>query len=97
MLTAQRDIMTTYIVTFEVNDTTRKNNLAAKLAEYGTYCSIHENCWAVVTSQTAVEVRSALDEALDASDRIFVIRSGTEAAWRNTYDDEHSKWLKDRL
>ena len=97
MLSAQKDIMTTYIVTFEVNDTTRKNNLVAKLKEYGTYCAIHANCWAVVSNKTAMEVCKSLGETLDASDRIFVIRSGVAAAWRNTYGDKSTKWLKDQL
>ena len=97
MLSNQKDIMTTYIVTFDVDDTTRKDNLVAKLKEYGTYCPIHENCWAVISSQTAVEVRNFLAESLDASDRIFVIRSGVVAAWRNSSSDKHSEWLKDNL
>ena len=89
--------MTTYIVTFEVNDANRKKHLDEKLRQFDNYCPIHSSCWAVVSNQTAAEVRSALVEVLNASDRIFVIRSGVAAAWRNTYGEKNSKWLKDKL
>ena len=89
--------MTTYIVTFDIADATRKKNLEAKLRQFDSYCPIHGSCWAVVSNQTAAEVRSALAEVLNASDRIFVIRSGVAAAWRNIYGEKNSKWLKDKL
>lgn len=89
--------MTTYIVTFEVNDSLRKSALTEKLKAYGTYCPIHGNCWAIQSNNTAAQVREFLDQALNSSDRIFVIRTGVNAAWRNTYDEKNSKWLKERL
>ena len=89
--------MTTYIVTFEVNDVSRQNALEEKLEEYKGYCPIHDNCWAVLSDQNPTEIRDFLDEALSASDRIFVIRSGTHSAWRNTYSPKHNEWLKDKL
>lgn len=89
--------MATYIITFEVTDTNRKNTLEEKLKEYDTYCAIHGNCWAIVSDQDVVEVRDYLWRFLTSSDRMFVIRSGTLAAWSNTYSDNHSKWLKEKL
>lgn len=87
----------TYIVTFEVNDPSRKEQLKEQLKKYGAYCPIHDNCWAIVTDQTAVQVREFVGAVLNADDRIFVIRSGAEAAWRNTYGDKNSEWLKEHL
>lgn len=87
----------TYIVTFEVNDSSRKDLLKEKLKSYGVYCPIHDNCWAIVTEHTAVQVRDFVDAVLNSNDRIFVIRSGSEAAWRNTYGEKNSEWLKERL
>ena len=89
--------MTTYIVTFEVNDADRKNALKEKIQQYDGYCAIHDNCWAVLSDQTPSQIRDVLDVALASSDRIFVIRSGTYSAWRNTYGDKTSKWLKEKL
>lgn len=89
--------MTCYIVTFEVSDPSRKAQLKEKLKSYGVYCPIHDNCWAIVTEQAAVQVRDFADTALNSNDRIFIIRSGSEAAWRNTYGEKNSEWLKERL
>lgn len=89
--------MSTYIVAFEVNDTTRKNNLKEKLKGYGTYCPINDNCWAIISEDTPVQIRNNLDDPLISSDRIFVIRSGTYSAWRNAYGEKNDEWLKEHL
>ena len=89
--------MSTYIVAFEVDDATRKYNLKEKLKTYGTYCPINDNCWAIVSEKTPVQIRDHLNEALINSDRIFVIRSGIYAAWRNAYGEKNDEWLKERL
>lgn len=89
--------MSVYIVAFEVNSTERKDKLKEKLRSYGTFCPINDNCWAIVSSDKPIEIRNNLDADLIGSDRIFVIRSGTSAAWRNAYGEGNSKWLKERL
>jgi len=89
--------MTTYIVTFEVNDLTRRNLVKAKLKEFGNYCPIHDNAWAIRTEKKAKEVRDFITPVMTNADRIFVIRTGTEAAWRNAYGTQHSEWLKKHL
>jgi len=90
--------MTTLIVTFEVGNASRKSDLKKKMREqYEAICPIHENCWAIVSDQSPSQVREFLDESLLASDRIFIIRSGTHAAWKNVYGKENSEWLKERL
>ena len=66
-------------------------------SEYGTYCPINDNCWAIVSDCTPVQVRDKLDQSLSDSDRIFVIRSGTAAAWRNVFGEKNTKWLKEYL
>ncbi len=85
--------MSTYIVTFSVDDKDRKEKLRERLKSYGTYCPINANCWAIVSENTPVQIRGNLDAVLDSKDRIFVIRSGTVSAWRNAYSDDNSKWL----
>ncbi len=89
--------MTTYIVTFEVNDLTRRKKVKEKLREFGNYCPIHKNAWAIRTDKKAAEIRDFLTPTMVSGDRIFVIRTGTEAAWRNAYGTEHSEWLKEYL
>lgn len=89
--------MTCYIVTFEVESAQDKSTLEERLKAYGTYCPINTNCWAIVTNQTAGKVRDNLMEVIQTSDKIFVIKSGVEAAWRNVYGQKNSDWLKGRL
>ena len=89
--------MTCYIVAFEVTDQKRKDQLKVKLKEYGTYCPINENCWAIVTSEKATQIRDKLIEIALPSDKVFVVKSGVEAAWRNVYGEKNTNWLKEHL
>lgn len=89
--------MTCYIVAFEVAKPENKTKLKSALKSYGTYCPINDNCWAVVTDQTAVQVRDSLMATIPTTDKIFVIKSGVQAAWRNAYGPNNSKWLKEKL
>ena len=89
--------MTCYIATFEVANVQDKNALIERLKSYGTYCPINDNCWAIVTEQTAAQVRDNLMAVIKTTDKIFVIKSGVEAAWRNVYGEKNSDWLKGKL
>jgi len=89
--------MTCYIVAFEVSSQTTRLKLVEKLKDYKTYCPINTNCWAIVTDQKATQIRDNLTPALEANDKIFVIKSGVEAAWRNVYSTKNSEWLKEKL
>jgi hypothetical protein len=89
--------MKTYIVTFAVGNTTRLEKMESHLKSYGYFCPIHNNCWAVKVDKTAAEIRNELMKLQETEDRIFVVRSGTEAAWNATYGDKNVKWLKEHL
>jgi len=89
--------MTSYIVTFEVAKAEVKTALKDLLKSYGSYCPINETSWAIKTDKTATQVRDHLIPAIETGDRLFVIRSGTEAAWRNSYGDKFTDWLKKNL
>lgn len=90
--------MACYIVTFEVSDIHRLGVLADALKSYNSYCPINATTWAIKSEKTAAEVRNHLVSYLDlARDRLFVVRSGTEAAWQNSYSELNNQWLKDNL
>ena len=89
--------MPCYIVAFEVSDASKKKRLKDRLKEYGTFCPINVNCWAIVTDEGASKIRDELLPLIPASDKIFVIKSGVEAAWRNVYGQKNSDWLKREL
>ncbi|MEX6690186.1 hypothetical protein QTN47_21935 [Danxiaibacter flavus] len=89
--------MTTYIVTFEIKDAARRLSVKNKLKEFNTYCPIHDNAWAIRTDKKATEIRDFVSPLMTNEDRIFVIRTGVEAAWKNPYGNDNSEWLKKYL
>lgn len=89
--------MTTYIVTFEVADDSKKDALKENLRKYSGYCPIHDNCWAIISNQTPTQILDFLGQVVSETDRIFVIRSGIYSAWLNAYNPKNSEWLKERL
>jgi len=87
----------TYIVTFDVSDKARLAKLKGVLKNYKAYCPIHENAWAIMANEGAAEIRDKIMKHTTTSDRLFVIRTGTEAAWKSAYGKDHSEWLKKNL
>lgn len=89
--------MKCYIVIFETKSEESRKQIKDSLVSYKTYCPINNSCWAIKTNETAVQIRDKLMGLLDKNGRIFVIRSGTGAAWFNSFSKDHDKWLKDNL
>ena len=89
--------MTCYIVSFEIQTKKKRLEMHAALKEFGSFCPISSNCWAVLSTETAVEVGGKLSPCLGPEDRLFVIRSGTEAAWWNSYGEKNNTWLQENL
>jgi hypothetical protein len=86
--------MARYIVTFEPVGTNAYETIRARLKLLAGYCPINVHSWAVRTDKTAVELRDFLSSGLPTS-RIFVIRSGTEAAWINSYGEKKQRVAKE--
>jgi len=89
--------MTTYIVTFEIGDPKRKEAVIAKLKEEASFCPIHGNAYAIRTDKSAADLRLILAKITIIADRLFLIRTGKEAVWINTYSIRNSEWLKKYL
>jgi hypothetical protein len=85
--------MACYVVTFDAIDI---ETIRTRLKTLSAYCPIHPHAWAVVTDKTAVQLRDFLSQGFPTS-RIFVVRSGTEAAWLNAYGEKNNEWLKKNL
>lgn len=88
--------MACHIVTFEPIGPGASEAIQQSLKELGFYCPIHAHCWAVVTEMTAAQLRDRLMQVSPAS-KMFVVRSGTEAAWSHSYGNKNSEWLKKYL
>jgi len=89
--------MSCYIVSFEATTEASAKQITERLQTFGSFCPINKFCWAIITDKKAVEIRDLVGASLPATDRIFVLRSGTEAAWQNSYGEKNSEWLKKNL
>jgi len=88
--------MACYIVSYDLRKPDRNYDaLYEAIKGYGTWARINESLWAVVTTKKAVQVRDHLAQFTDANDRLFVVKSGTEAAWKNSRCK--NEWLKEHL
>ncbi len=89
--------MNAYLICFEINRQETKRSFIEGIKSYGFYCPICETSWAIKTEKNAAAIRDHLGSLLDPTDRVFVLRSGTEAAWKNSYGTKHDDWLKGNL
>ncbi|MDP1803381.1 MAG: hypothetical protein Q8L81_18605 [Bacteroidota bacterium] len=90
---------TTYIITIEINDSRRRTDFKLFLKTIMTqgYCPIHENAIAVASNLSTSDIFDKIRHKTNSEDRVFIIRSGTEATWINGYGPEHTDWLKKNL
>lgn len=88
--------MACYIVSYDLRNPGRNyEDLYEHLKSYRKWAKLTESTWAIVTENSAVEVRDHLKYVLDENDRIFVIKSAGVAAWSNSIC--RNEWLKDNL
>jgi hypothetical protein len=87
--------MKCYIISYDLVNQRDYESLHKAIKSYSGWAKITESTWAVKTDNTAKEIRDHLSEFLDQDDRVFVIKSGVEAAWRNSICK--NEWLKNNL
>ncbi len=88
--------MTCYIISYDLLKPGRNYDaLYEAIRSYSRWARVNESVWAVVTNSNAVQIRDHLLQYLDQNDRVFVIKSGVEAAWRNSICK--NEWLKENL
>lgn len=87
--------MATHLVSYDLISGKNYDKLHTAIKSYGTWAHIHESLWAVVSSDSAVQVRDHLLRYIDHDDRLFVVRSDGEAAWRGVLCRD--AWLKENL
>ena len=87
--------MTCYIISYDLRGERDYDALYEAIKSYGNWAHITESTWAVVTTKTAIQVRNHLSSVMDQDDRVFVVKSGVEAAWINVICKK--QWLMDNL
>lgn len=89
--------MACYIIAYDLiaAQPSEYEGLYDALKAYRTWGKITETVWAIKTTESAKQVRDNLKQYLGPEDRLFVVRSGTEAAWSRVRC--RNQWLKDHL
>lgn len=87
--------MKTYIITYDLRNNRDYASLHEAIKQYSKWAKITESTWGVVTSKSASEIRDNLRSVMDSDDRLFVLKSGVEAAWRNSICK--NDWLQENL
>jgi hypothetical protein len=87
----------TFIIAYDINNGQPEdyNNVYAAIKEYGTWAHVTESTWAIVTTESAKEVRDKLIEIMPTGSSLLVVISGNVAAWRNVKCS--NDWLKKHL
>lgn len=87
--------MAAYIIGFDLHKPGQGySELNKALESYGTYFHILDSTWIVVSDLNAEQIRDHLIQHIDENDRIIVIKSGVESAWRGFTAHD---WLKKYL
>ncbi len=86
-----------YVIAYDLRDGDPDDyeTLIELIKEFGVWARITESTWAVVSDLKATEIRDLLFAKMRSKDRLFVVKSGVEAAWRNTRCK--NEWLKKHL
>lgn len=88
--------MPCYIVTYELKQPRRDYiEFISAIKSYHDWAQLLDSTWAVVTDDSAVEVRDHLWALVDPDDGLFVIESGKDAAWQDVRCE--NQWLRDHL
>jgi hypothetical protein len=87
--------MATFIISYDLRKERDYEELYKAIRSFETYARITDSTWAVVTTETTVQVRAFLKKHLDKDDRLFIIKSGVGAAWSNVKCK--NEWLKKNL
>jgi hypothetical protein len=89
--------MPCYLITYDVRrgDRSDYEDLYQAIKQYGIWARITESSWAIVTDQSAKEIRDALLQFMHDKDRLFVLKSGVAAAWHNVMCK--NEWLRKHL
>lgn len=89
-------MVTVYIVIYDVSEDGNYEGLYEKLKTYNGWAKISESAWAVGSNgQKATEIRDELKPFIGSSGRLFIIKSGIEAAWSNVIG--RNEWFKENL
>ena len=74
--------MQTYIISYDMAWGGDCDALHDAIQSYGAWTQITDSTWAVLTEYSAQMIAHHLSDYLPDGSRLFVVRSGDEAAWQ---------------
>jgi CRISPR/Cas system-associated endoribonuclease Cas2 len=83
--------VTCYIVIYDAEQKESEQKIVHVIKEYETHSQICNTAWGVVTDEEATDIRDKLKKVITEKDRIFVIKSGSEAGWAHVLSEK--SWL----
>ncbi|UST80143.1 hypothetical protein [Pseudomonas siliginis] len=87
--------MATYLVCCDLNQEFDQEEFVKTISSMGDARQVLSGAWVVVSEKNAIQIRDELNEHLDASERLLVVKSGSVGAWRSVMSE--NKWLADNL
>ena len=88
--------MQTYIISYDMAWGGDCESIHEAIQSYAAWAKITESTWAVLTEYNAPMIANHLNKYLPDGSRLFVVRSGDEAAWQ--YLNRSSEaWLEAML
>jgi hypothetical protein len=75
--------VTAYLVAYDLVDPDEDDyeRLIEHLKTYPNWAHVQKSVWVLVSSMSASTVREDIRRFIDMNDKLFVLKSGREAAW----------------
>lgn len=87
--------MNSYLITYDLRNNKDYTSLHEAIKTHHKWGKVTESTWIVVSAKSAMQIRDDLFKVMDSDDRLFVLKSGVEAAWMNSICD--NDWLQENL
>jgi len=87
--------MACYIISIDMPAGAEIARVVEAIKSYGTWAHIAHTTWAVVSDKDHKQIRDHISTCVPEAVRIFVVKSGKTAAWRNVIC--RNEWLKENL
>lgn len=84
-----------YIISYDLSEGGDYEELFKRIKSYGYWAHITESTWAVLSDDSASDIRDNIAECLSNGSRLIVVQSANVAAWRNVIC--RNEWLKKNI
>ena len=81
-----------YVVSYDLRIQRDYSKLSEALRKFPNWGRVTESTWLVSTTWAAKQVADYLVQHMDSDDRLFVIETTNDAAWRNVICE--TDWLR---